>query len=118
MTPIPTASLPEDESARALVDTARKDLAARLGVAADAIGLADFQYVVWPDGSLGCPDPNVAYIQVQVDGYLIRLNYGKRLFDYHGGGRRGPFLCENPAPGGTPALPPDDVLVPPPGFNQ
>jgi hypothetical protein len=118
VTPIPTASLPEDESARVLVDVARNDLASRLGVAVDEIGLADFQYVVWPNAGLGCPQPEMAYTQVQVEGYLIRLHYGKRLFDYHGGGRREPFLCENPAPGGPPAPPPDDILVPPSGFNQ
>lgn len=110
MTPWPTAPAPADPGAQALVDQARQDLAQRLGVSRDAIGLVSFESVVWPDGGLGCPSPDVAYTQVQVEGYRIVLGHGKRVFAYHGGAGRAPFLCDNPAPGGAPA--------PPPGFNQ
>jgi hypothetical protein len=39
----------------------------------------------------------VAYTQVQVEGLLIRLRVGKRVYEYHSGGGRPPFLCEQPS---------------------
>ena len=41
--------------------------------------------VTWPDRSLGCPEPGMAYIQVQVDGALVVLEAGGRRYEYHGG---------------------------------
>ena len=61
-----------------------------------------FESITWPDGGLGCPQPGIAYIQVQVDGYRILLSYKGAAYPYHGGGRRGPFLCEHESyPSGT-----------------
>ena len=39
----------------------------------------------------------MAYIQVQVEGALVRLRVNKDIYEYHSGGRRQPFLCEQPA---------------------
>jgi hypothetical protein len=39
----------------------------------------------------------MGYRQVQVDGLLIRLESGGRIFEYHSGGNKPPFLCEQPA---------------------
>ena len=36
----------------------------------------------------------MAYIQVPVDGSFIQLRAGGVLYDYHSGGSRDPFLCE------------------------
>lgn len=80
-----------------LVDLARAELAARLNISVDQIELVDFESVTWPDGSLGCPEPDRAYIQIQVEGYLIRLRYGEAIYNYHGSSARLPFLCkQNP----------------------
>jgi hypothetical protein len=98
VTPLATAPLPVDPGARDLVESARADLAAHLGRHPDDIGFVDFTGVVWPDGSLGCPQPDVLYPQVLVEGYLIRLTDGKTTFYYHGGEGRGPFRCENSQP--------------------
>ena len=76
------------------IEQAKEDLASRLNVAKDQIELIEFKAVVWPDGSFGCPQPGIAYTQVQREGYLIRLRFDSKLFDYHGGGNRPPFLCE------------------------
>jgi hypothetical protein len=76
---------------------AKEDLASRLNVAKDQIELVEFKAVVWPDGSFGCPQPGIAYTQVQQEGYLIQLRFESKLFDYHGGGKRPPFLCEETA---------------------
>ena len=78
------------------IDMAKQDLAKRLGLDPAEIAFIEYRDVVWPDGGLGCPRPGMVYVQVTVDGYAIRLGAGKRVYQYHGGGRRGPFLCESP----------------------
>ncbi len=78
----------------AFVEQAKADLARRTGLATDQIAVLAAQSVTWPDGSLGCPQPGMAYTQVQVDGLLIRLRAGGRDYEYHSGGPRAPFLCE------------------------
>jgi hypothetical protein len=52
--------------------------------------------VVWPDGSLGCPQSGMEYTQVLVDGFHILLQANGTTHSYHGGGTTlEPFLCEN-----------------------
>lgn len=79
------------------IEAARQDLAKRLGIAPVAVALIEYRDVIWPDGALGCPRPGLAHVQVRVDGYVIRLRAGERVYQYHGGGGRGPFLCERPS---------------------
>ncbi len=79
-----------------LVGQARQDLAARLNVPVEKIEFLSFEEVIWPDGSLGCPKPGMAYIQIMVEGYRILLRYEGQVYAYHGGGNRPPFLCQNP----------------------
>jgi hypothetical protein len=86
-----------DPALRPLVATAVNDLARRLGVDPAAITIVEARSVVWPDGSLGCPRPGMAYTQVQQDGALIRLRAQGRDFNYHSGGSRPVFLCETPS---------------------
>ena len=77
-----------------LVIQAREDLAGRLGISPNQIALLSYEEVVWPDASLGCPQPGMAYIQVLQDGALIRLSVEGQVYDYHSGGNQGVFLCE------------------------
>ena len=93
-----TSPTPRDQQPDNIyVVQAKEDLASRLNAAKDQIELVEFKAVVWPDGSFGCPQPGIAYTQVQREGYLIRLRFESKLFDYHGGGNRPPFLCEETA---------------------
>ena len=85
---------PPDPGVMQFVIMAKEDLAERLNVSVDDIGLIEFALVTWGDPSLGCPQPGMKYKQVPVDGYLIRLAYEGQVFNYHGSGSRGPFLCE------------------------
>ncbi len=80
------------------VDEAKADLALRQETAAEQIELLSFEAKVWPDAGLGCPQPGMRYKQVMVEGYLIRLQVGEQIYNYHGGSGRGPFLCEQPGP--------------------
>jgi hypothetical protein len=79
-----------------LIDVAIADLAQRLAIDPAAVSVAEAMTVVWPDRSLGCPRPDMQYLQVPQDGFLIRLRAQGRTFSYHGGGSRAPFLCESP----------------------
>ncbi len=115
VTPMPGPTTnPAESGANFLIDLAVDDLAARLNISREAIELVRFEEVTWPDGALGCPQPGMAYIQVLVDGAFIQLRADGNLYNYHSGGGRGPFLCEQSLTlKGTPAK--LDELIPPPG---
>lgn len=81
---------------QALIDTAIADLAQRLSIDRKTIEVISAQSVVWPDRGLGCPQPGMGYVQVLSEGFRIELRAKNQLYAYHGGGGRGPFLCENP----------------------
>lgn len=49
---------------------------------------------VWPNSALGCVRPGMQYLQVPVDGSLVRLRIGRKIYRYHSGGSKKPFLCE------------------------
>jgi hypothetical protein len=76
---------------------ARKDLAERLTVDPETIDLLEVSEVVWPDASLGCPQPGKVYPQVTKEGHLIRLRAGKHIYSYHSGQGGASFFCESPA---------------------
>ncbi|HSR44477.1 MAG TPA: hypothetical protein VLT15_04505 [Acidimicrobiia bacterium] len=78
-----------------LVDLALADLSARLALDPGQISLVAAERVVWPDGGLGCPQPGMAYTQVQVDGTYLELFANGVAYPYHSGGSRGPFLCDS-----------------------
>lgn len=129
-------SLPADAGLQNLIDKTIADLANRLSISAAQVTLLEATAVVWPDSSLGCPQPGMMYLQVPEDGLLIRLQAGDQVYEYHSGGIREPFLCEksgkdpNPPPqidifNLTPSSPkstPDSSITPdnsiPPGENQ
>ena len=86
------------------VSEAIADLAGRLSVAPEQIAVVSVEAVVWPDGSLGCPQPGMMYPQVLQDGLRIRLAVEGVIYQYHSGGRRAPFLCEHPAEPAPPGV--------------
>ncbi|MDY6877643.1 MAG: hypothetical protein SWK90_15785 [Chloroflexota bacterium] len=106
----PTIPSPSNPALQGLVMQAKEDLAMRLSVRVDQIDLIEAEAVIWPDSSLGCPQPGMMYTQVQHDGSLVRLRIGKRIYNYHSGGNRPPFLCEQATQG--------DDLVSPPGLGD
>jgi hypothetical protein len=76
-----------------IVSQAIEDLAKKLGVAPSAIEVVRAEEVDWPDGSLGCPQPDMRYTQALVNGSFIQLRVQDQLYNYHSGGGRSPFLC-------------------------
>jgi hypothetical protein len=97
MTQTPQNPAPQSLTEDQLVAHAKADLAQRLDIPPEGIELLSAEAVVWPDGSLGCPEPGVEHIQIQREGTLIRLRVGKRVYQYHSGGGQTPFLCEHPS---------------------
>lgn len=79
-----------------LIDKAIADLAQRLAVPRNEIDLLEATSVVWPDGSLGCPQEGMLYAQVLTPGYLIRLQWGEQEFEYHASRGTTVIFCENP----------------------
>lgn len=87
-----------DATLAPLVELALADLAGRLGLDPSTVTLASARSVVWPDRSLGCPQPGMVYPQTPVDGALIELVVDRRTYPYHSGGSRSPFLCGRLSP--------------------
>lgn len=93
--PTSSTATPVDPGFQLLIDQAVMDLAQRLSIPTSQIILVEAKSVVWPDSSLGCPQPGMAYLQVPEDGALIVLQVVEGiLYEYHTGGNRGLFLCE------------------------
>ncbi|MEL7449557.1 MAG: hypothetical protein AAFN78_10125 [Pseudomonadota bacterium] len=81
----------------ALIDGARADLATRAQVAVDDIEVRTAQQVTWRDGSMGCPEPGMAYTMALVPGYRVVLRSGGKDYAYHAGANAPARLCENPS---------------------
>ena len=94
----PTPTTPTGPVQGGPVEQAKADLAQRLGVQPAQVKLVSAEEVTWRDGSLGCPQPGMRYTQALVNGSRIVLESGGKKYEYHSGGRRGPFLCTNPEP--------------------
>ena len=69
--------------AQALAAAAVDDLSRREGVNASQIAVLDVSPQIWPDASLGCPEPDQTYAQVITDGYRIVLAAGGQQYAYH-----------------------------------
>jgi hypothetical protein len=74
------------------------DLSSRLGIDRSQIRVVTHEEVTWRDGSIGCPKPGMMYPQVLTDGTRVVLEAQGRQYEYHAGGRRSAFLCDNPEP--------------------
>jgi hypothetical protein len=85
-----------------LLDEIIAGLAARVGVERAAVRVIRAEQVVWPDGSLGCPQPGMVYTQALVDGYHVVLEHGGKSYDYRATSSGSFFLCENSLNLGTP----------------
>ena len=94
----PTPSTPAAPNLQQLVEKAKADLAQRLSIPASEISLVEATAVVWPNASLGCPKPGMAYAEVLTPGFLIILNAGNQAYEYHAGRGTEVIYCENPMP--------------------
>ena len=110
--PEPPASV--EPGLEPLITLAVDDLAERLDMTSAEIALVSAEAVVWPDASLGCPQPDMLYRQVPEDGALIILRVDDQEYEYHSGGGRDPFLCEQDEPQKYPQIKPTKGIYHPP----
>ena len=91
------ARLADLDDLTAEVEAALADASTRSGVAVEAIAVASALDVTWSDGSLGCPQPDMAYTMALVPGYLLTLEVAGERVAYHGAAGSDPFPCGWPA---------------------
>ena len=103
--PAPPTSLPGSRAVQpgtdpvALQETnaAIDDLSKRMGIPKSDIKVVSVEAVQWPDASVGCPQPDRMYAQVVTPGYLIILEAGGQMYEYHSAGA-GVGLCKPQKP--------------------
>jgi hypothetical protein len=78
------------------VDQAVVDAGGEAGVDPDEIEVLVAEEVTWPDGALGCPQPDGMYTQALVEGYRIVLDVAGEEVHYHGARGEPPFRCDDP----------------------
>jgi hypothetical protein len=86
-----------------VIDTAYTALSKQLGTTVTRNGNTTFNWTLgpYPDTSLGCPQPNQTYQQVQTSGYQVLINYQGATYDYRAkADGSGMFLCST---AGSPA---------------
>ena len=70
-------------SAQEILHSIELDLAEQLDLDADKIQVVSVEAVEWPDASMGCPKPGMAYAQVLTAGYRIELQVEGQAYVYH-----------------------------------
>ena len=83
-----------DSDQQELAALAINTLAAHLSVEPGEITLQSLSPVDWPDSSLGCPQPDMGYLQVITPGHRALLQHQDRTYQVHMAGKRA-FVCVN-----------------------
>ena len=96
MTTINPSDLPP--ALQQVVNQAISTLAEKLSIEESDVLVLSAQSVTWSDSSLGCPQPDMFYLQVLTDGYRVELSGDNQSSFYHANTRGSGLLCENPSP--------------------
>jgi len=89
----PTAGIGEQDLV-VLVEMAAEEAATAL----DDVRIVSAEEVTWPDGSLGCPQPGMAYTQALVPGFRVVLDVAGEEQHFHAA-QGGEFnFCDDPQP--------------------
>lgn len=81
-----------------VLDPILDDASSRTGVPKGSLEIVSAEARTWPNGSLGCPQPGMAYTQMVVDGYRVVVRGGGQTLDYRGSGPGRFKLCEAARP--------------------
>lgn len=74
-------------------------LSQQVGVGVDTLQLQAKEAQEWPDGSLGCPDPEQMYTQAIVPGFKLTFSDGAKSYEVHTDQQGNQaVLCENSKP--------------------
>lgn len=77
-----------------IAEKAKTDLMQRLSISEDQIRVVATKAVTWPDASLGCPQPGIAYAQGITQGYVILLGVNGKVYEYHADMLNGVNSCD------------------------
>jgi hypothetical protein len=93
-TPAPqTRESPMNATLSSVTEAVLADATGRTGLARSSLVVESVEAVTWADGSLGCPEPGMAYTMALVPGYRIRVRADGQLLDYHASQRGYFVLC-------------------------
>jgi hypothetical protein len=92
------------EVPQAILEAILKEVAALARVGPDQVAIARAESVVWSDGSLGCPEPGMAYTQALVNGYWVVIDAAGQRYDFRVDSRGNFRLCP-PGQGHPPSQP-------------
>jgi hypothetical protein len=81
-----------------LIVKASEDLAQRLSISFTQIKVIEVTSLEWSDSSLGCPQPDMFYLQVITPGYRIVLEANGTQYEYHSNREAYVVYCENTNP--------------------
>ncbi|MGH2356162.1 MAG: hypothetical protein ACRDI2_09330 [Chloroflexota bacterium] len=82
-TPLQPTVAPSDPEGQQAIDAALLAAARHLNIGRDKLQVLRLERREWPDTSLGCPQPDMAYAQVITPGYLVELGAAGEQFEYH-----------------------------------
>lgn len=98
----PSTAAPPSTNAKSPVESLAIDvLAAELKVPKDRIQVEGVRAVDWRDSSIGCPKPDVAYMQVITPGHEVRLSADGKSYVVHEAKGRA-IVCHAPNKSGAP----------------
>ena len=83
-----------------MLNSMAQDLQRRLGTPTSVFQVLSVQSVVWDDSSLGCPQPERAYLPAQTPGLRVVFGYQGKPYQYHASERGNFVYCEHPAVSG------------------
>ena len=115
--PRPTAGgqVQSGEVPEQLTATIMADAAVQAPVDASDLNVLLAEFVIWSDGSLGCPQPGMVYTQALVEGYRVVLGFDGQTLDYRVNQNGAFIICDqiSEAPSGMGTIPRETGKVDP-----
>lgn len=112
ISPLPPPKLESDAEMQDLA-VLRTGVAEQLGMSATALTLLSAEEMIWPDASLGCPQPDMMYAQVLTPGWrMVFMGADGTEYQVHTTEDRKSFVvCEPSAESAAPPVNRDDPVV-------
>jgi hypothetical protein len=92
-TPIEESSLVKQNVPQGILDSILNETAGLAKVSREQLVILRAEPVVWNDGSLGCPEPEMMYTQALVNGYWVVIDAAGQKYDFRVGSRGSFRLC-------------------------
>ena len=92
-----TLSMNETMTQEQAVSLAKQVASKHLTVPAAQMTVQHTEAVDWPDSSLGCPQPDMMYLQVITPGFKVMLKASGKIYPVHVGGTQAVMCLESKA---------------------